>query len=193
MHQILGTHMNDWKASKTGAPNPWNTYERSITPNWCLKTSIQTIPAVGVVQEHVGTCRIAIYEFSCEHNRWSAGFTWLHSGIVQKFCLSSAFFCVYDNKSQFVARTLHPGCEVASDVSHTYDRIARLAIWRSLMCWCESRLHQNLPPNILMIWFLGILMFANESLLNDAVVISWSLTCADRAHGSDELIKSLTI
>ena len=136
------------------------------------------------------TCGIAIYKFLFERNRWSAGFTWLHSRILQEFCLSSAFFCVYDNQSHFVARTLHPGCEVASDVSHTYNRIARLAISD---VWCESRLHQNLPPNILMMWFLGISMFANESLSNDAVVICWSLTCADRAHGSDKLIKSLTV
>jgi len=175
VHQNLGTHMNN-QLPQTGA-------------------SIQTIPAVGVVQEHVRTCEIAIYKFVCEHNRWSAGFTWLHSGIIQEFCLSSVFFAfMTTSQSQFVARTLHPGCEVASDVSHTYNRIARLAsAIQSLMCWCESQLHQNLPPNILMIWFLGILTFANKSLLNNAVMISWSLTCADRAHGSDELIKSPTI
>jgi hypothetical protein len=66
--------MNNLNASKTSSPKPWNTYEQSITPNWCLKTSKQMIPAVGVVQEHVRRCRIAIYKFLCEHNRWSAGF-----------------------------------------------------------------------------------------------------------------------
>jgi hypothetical protein len=175
---------------KKRCTKPWNAHEQLFTPNWCLKTSKQTIPAVGVVQEHGRTCRIAIYKFLCEHNRWLAGFAWLHSRIVQEFCLSSAFFCICDNQSHIVARTLQPRCEVASDVYHTYIWLRDL---RSSMYLCGSWLHQNLPPISPWYGFFGISMFANKSLLNDTVLISWSLTCADSTHGSDKLIESLTV
>jgi hypothetical protein len=94
-----------------------------------VKISKRTIPAVGVVQEHVDpscrggsrTCtRMAIYKFWYE--RTIDGWQALRDYTVELYrsfvCLQHSFRFMTTNHICFVACTLYPGCEVASDVPH---------------------------------------------------------------------------
>jgi hypothetical protein len=154
-------------------------------------------------------------------SRW--GFPWFDSRNVQEVCFVSVLITFYNEQSHVAARALHAGrflcnCDVPVKMTlsvgdailictHAHTKGLQPNHFVFVVTHGWPALPRQLPPgrlywttfttklatNITVMWFLWHFVVDKQIIAERCCIDSLSLTCADRAHGSDKLIMSPTI